>query len=183
MHDLPAYAYLAGYGTSGKFGCPNCAEHTSSKWLKKGRKYCYMGHRHWLPINHAFRRKKQPFYEDVEHRTAPEISSGTAVLAKLRGRTFILGKLNKKSNVATNPKKKKEKQKRKRSGEGESSNTRGGEGMSSEDSNKEKDPKNWWKKESIFFKLPYWEFLKLRHNLDVMHIEKKKFVIISLELY
>jgi hypothetical protein len=36
MHDLPAYAYLAGYGTSGKFGCPNCAEHTSSKWLKKG---------------------------------------------------------------------------------------------------------------------------------------------------
>ncbi|XP_071680471.1 uncharacterized protein [Lolium perenne] len=172
MHDLPAYAYLAGYGTSGKFGCPNCAEHTSSKWLKKGRKYCYMGHRHWLPINHAFRRKKQPFYEDVEHRTAPEISSGTAVLAKLRGRTFILGKLNKKSNVATNPKKKKEKQKRKRSGEGESSNTRGGEGMSSEDSNKEKDPKNWWKKESIFFKLPYWEFLKLRHNLDVIHIEK-----------
>jgi hypothetical protein len=36
MHDLPAYAYLAGYGTCGKFGCPNCAEHTSSKWLKKG---------------------------------------------------------------------------------------------------------------------------------------------------
>jgi hypothetical protein len=29
-----------------------------------------------------------------------------------------------------------------------------------------------WTKKSIFFKLPYWSTLKLRHNLDVMHIEK-----------
>lgn len=28
------------------------------------------------------------------------------------------------------------------------------------------------KKRSIFFKLPYWEHNKLRHNLDVMHLEK-----------
>ncbi|XP_075645873.1 uncharacterized protein LOC142617065 [Castanea sativa] len=29
-----------------------------------------------------------------------------------------------------------------------------------------------WKKRSIFFSLPYWENHMLRHNLDVMHIEK-----------
>ncbi|KAK9277062.1 hypothetical protein L1049_006601 [Liquidambar formosana] len=29
-----------------------------------------------------------------------------------------------------------------------------------------------WRKKSIFFQLPYWKTLKLRHNLDVMHIEK-----------
>ena len=29
-----------------------------------------------------------------------------------------------------------------------------------------------WKKISIFFTLPYWEDHVLRHNLDVMHIEK-----------
>jgi len=29
-----------------------------------------------------------------------------------------------------------------------------------------------WKKKSIFFQLPYWTALKIRHNLDVMHIEK-----------
>ncbi|XP_061358748.1 uncharacterized protein LOC133302941 [Gastrolobium bilobum] len=29
-----------------------------------------------------------------------------------------------------------------------------------------------WRKKSIFFELPYWRYLKLRHNLDVMHIEK-----------
>ena len=32
-----------------------------------------------------------------------------------------------------------------------------------------------WYKESIFFELPYWHRLKLRHNLDVMHIEKNFF--------
>ncbi|KAL3846276.1 hypothetical protein ACJIZ3_003679 [Penstemon smallii] len=29
-----------------------------------------------------------------------------------------------------------------------------------------------WKKRSIFFELPYWEKNLMRHNLDVMHIEK-----------
>lgn len=29
-----------------------------------------------------------------------------------------------------------------------------------------------WKKRSIFFELPYWKHNKLRHNLDMMHIEK-----------
>ncbi|CAA7025078.1 unnamed protein product [Microthlaspi erraticum] len=29
-----------------------------------------------------------------------------------------------------------------------------------------------WKKRSIFYTLPYWEELPVRHNLDVMHVEK-----------
>ncbi|XP_050222505.1 uncharacterized protein LOC126672594 [Mercurialis annua] len=29
-----------------------------------------------------------------------------------------------------------------------------------------------WKKRSIFFELPYWKFNLLRHNFDVMHVEK-----------
>ena len=32
-----------------------------------------------------------------------------------------------------------------------------------------------WKKRSIFFQLPYWATNKLRHNLDLMHIEKNFF--------
>jgi len=34
--------------------------------------------------------------------------------------------------------------------------------------------KRWhnWRKKSIFFQLPYWKKLLIRHNLDVMHIEK-----------
>ena len=33
-----------------------------------------------------------------------------------------------------------------------------------------------WKKKSIIFSLPHWEKHVLRHNLDVMHIEKKNVV-------
>jgi len=29
-----------------------------------------------------------------------------------------------------------------------------------------------WRKRSIFFQLPYWKYLLIRHNLDVMHIER-----------
>lgn len=29
-----------------------------------------------------------------------------------------------------------------------------------------------WTKRSIFFELAYWSSLKLRHNLNVMHLEK-----------
>ena len=33
-------------------------------------------------------------------------------------------------------------------------------------------PTSCWKKKSIFFKLEYWKYFYVRHNLDVMHIEK-----------
>ncbi|XP_057418342.1 uncharacterized protein LOC130712526 [Lotus japonicus] len=36
-------------------------------------------------------------------------------------------------------------------------------------------PKCGWKKKSIFFEVPYWESLHVRHFLDVMHIEKNVF--------
>ncbi|GLT54917.1 hypothetical protein SLA2020_280750 [Shorea laevis] len=29
-----------------------------------------------------------------------------------------------------------------------------------------------WKRESVFFTLPYWKYQLLRHNIDVMHTEK-----------
>ncbi|XP_058771635.1 uncharacterized protein LOC131645005 isoform X1 [Vicia villosa] len=35
--------------------------------------------------------------------------------------------------------------------------------------------KGGWKKKSIFFELPYWKSLYVRHFLDVMHIEKNVF--------
>ncbi|XP_052197234.1 uncharacterized protein LOC127804414 [Diospyros lotus] len=54
-----------------------------------------------------------------------------------------------------------------------------GKGMEVEDNRKRTRRKNieesgchQWRKKSIFFQLPYWEYNLLRHNLDVMHIEK-----------
>jgi len=37
---------------------------------------------------------------------------------------------------------------------------------------KDRSDKNIWKKKSIFFDLPYWCNLHVRHCLDVMHVEK-----------
>ncbi|BBN70198.1 transposable element gene [Prunus dulcis] len=34
-----------------------------------------------------------------------------------------------------------------------------------------------WTHKPMFFELPYWSKLKLRHNLDVMHVEKNVFDI------
>ena len=37
---------------------------------------------------------------------------------------------------------------------------------------KKGEPAIIWKRQSIWFKLPYWKGLKMHHNLDIMHIEK-----------
>ena len=29
-----------------------------------------------------------------------------------------------------------------------------------------------WAKKSVFFNLPYWPYLKIRHNIDIMHVVK-----------
>ncbi|KAK9053298.1 hypothetical protein SSX86_029931 [Deinandra increscens subsp. villosa] len=38
-------------------------------------------------------------------------------------------------------------------------------------------PKLNWSKKSIFFELPYWHKLLIRHNIDVMHVEKNVFMV------
>ena len=42
-----------------------------------------------------------------------------------------------------------------------------------------------WKKRSIFFGLPYWKSLYVRHFLDVMHIEKMylKVLLVRYSIY
>jgi len=83
----------------------------------------------------------------------------------LEGKEFVLGKkvpTTKQSNKDVEVESVK---KRKRSSGEKKNQTKGSSG-------KEKKPEDWLKKRSIFFKLPYWEHNKLRHNLDVMHLEK-----------
>jgi len=173
INDFPTLAYLYGWSTSGTYACPSCGPATKSFHLKNGKKMCYMGHRRWLPQNHIYRRQKNQFDGMVEVGLAPEIMSGTSILKMLEGRVFVLGKkdLTTKNTKGNNKGKKKGKQgdeshqksKRKR---GQKKQKDGNNGK------KEKNPEDWLKKRSIFFQLPYWEKNKLRHNLDVMHLEK-----------
>lgn len=145
INDFPAYAMLSGYSTKGYKACPVCAEDTESTRLENCKKECYMGHRRWLPDDHEYRGWTNNFNGLPETRCRPKRRTGAECLRVTRGLKIQFGKG--KKNIIS--------RKRKRSTQGPA----------------EPDFGNWRKK-SIFFELPYWEHLLLRHNLDVMHIEK-----------
>ncbi|XP_030946005.1 uncharacterized protein LOC115970519 [Quercus lobata] len=140
VHDFPAYADVSGWSTKGKFACPCCASKTDLKYLKNGRKFCYMGHRRWLGSDHEFRKEDTLFDGFTDMRVAPVPPVASDIIVDTE--TLLTRCLGKKCREKYN--------KRKR---GEANQC-------------------VWKKRSIFFTLPYWKDHKLRHNLDVMHIEK-----------
>ncbi|XP_077249194.1 uncharacterized protein LOC143888641 [Tasmannia lanceolata] len=174
ISDFPAYAMLSGWSTKGEKACPCCNVDTCSQWLTHGRKFCYMGHRRFLPEDHKFRANRNQFNGEQEWRSPPRRLYGSDVLKQLQGLKFTLGKGQKKKRQEKSPRKKKFPKKKSSTG--------------NKNSPKKKKlpkitlllgPKKWvkkknlpWKKKSIFFELPYWETLLLPHNLDVMHIER-----------
>lgn len=173
LNDFPALAYLYGWSTGGKYACPSCATLTKSFRLKKGGKFCYMGHRRWLPPDHKYRELGSQFDGTEEKEIAPKTLNGTSVLEMLQGRVFVFGKkvsiakmskrkIQAKKNTNDKGSNRKLKGKRKTCKEKSSDNPR----------KSKKKLEDWLKKRSIFFKLEYWECNKLRHNLDMMHIEK-----------
>nr|KYP38512.1 hypothetical protein KK1_040252 [Cajanus cajan] len=133
INDFPAYGNLSGWCTKGEFGCPYCNIHTQFRWLKNGKKYCYMGHRSFLRLGHKYQNDTKSFDGTTEFLLAPCPTTRSMVLNQVSDINFTLGRLSKKVFGVT---------------------------------------KNTWKKRSIFFTLPYWKNNLVRHNLDVMHIEK-----------
>ncbi|CAK8543900.1 unnamed protein product [Lathyrus sativus] len=133
ISDYPGYAMLSGWSTKGKFACACCNHNTESSYLKNSHKMCYMGHRVFLPMSHAWRLNKRSFNGKKELRSAPSLLKGTDILETLKDFQNEFGKTKKKKKDGP------------------------------------------WKKKSIFFELPYWAENTLRHNLDVMHIEKNIF--------
>ncbi|XP_024023057.1 uncharacterized protein LOC112092090 [Morus notabilis] len=106
-------------------------------------KICYMGHRRYLSPDHAWRSDLN-FDGSVETRMPPESKTGEELLLELSKLWVPMpGK-----DVAVR----------------EADMKKMSEAGYSNDSN--------WKRKSIFWELEYWSKLKLRHNLDVMHIEK-----------
>ncbi|XP_060674310.1 uncharacterized protein LOC132804260 [Ziziphus jujuba] len=80
IHDFPAYGTLSGWSTKGYKACPTCNEDTSSQALRS--KICYMGHRRYLSINHAWRNNRQ-YDGKPERRLVPRQFSGAEILQQL----------------------------------------------------------------------------------------------------
>ncbi|XP_021838978.2 uncharacterized protein [Spinacia oleracea] len=142
INDFPAYGNLSGWPTKGKRACPYCNVDTCCMYLKGSKKQCYMRYRCLLEENHELRQNKKAFDGKVELAPPPRSWTGSELLEQMKDVDVIFGK---------HPETKKLNQLNKRK-----------RGV-------EKVP---WKKISSFFRLEYWEHHPVRHNLDVMHIEK-----------
>ncbi|XP_022567057.1 uncharacterized protein LOC106442064 isoform X1 [Brassica napus] len=164
ISDLPAFGNLAGCKVKGKMGCPLCGKNTESMWLKFSRKHVYMGHRKGLPPTHSFRGKKKWFDGKVEQGRRGRILTGRDISQNLRNFHNDFGNFKRSAS-------------KRKMMQGSTDLGSDIEGMSSESDEEEEvlvdeDELSRWKKRSIFFKLPYWEELPVRHNLDVMHVER-----------
>jgi hypothetical protein len=84
INDFPAYADLSGWSTKGTLACPCCMHSTGSTWLTYGRKFCYMGHRRWLPTNHKWRQNARSFDGKQELGAAPVVPDGDEILRQLQ---------------------------------------------------------------------------------------------------
>ncbi|XP_048596428.1 uncharacterized protein LOC106359135 [Brassica napus] len=166
ISDFPAYGNLAGCKVKGKMGCPLCGKKTDSMWLKFSRKHVYMCHRKGLPPTHSFRGKKKWFDGKTEQGRRGRILSGRDISQHLRNFKNEFG--NFKGSAS--------KRKRLQCSDNLGSDSEALSSESEEEEDEEvqvdEDELSRWKKRSIFFKLPYWEELPVRHNLDVMHVER-----------
>ncbi|XP_013679651.1 uncharacterized protein LOC106384195 [Brassica napus] len=151
--DYPGLGTLAGCKLKGKQPCNVCGNGTPHRWLKFSRKHVYMENRKRLRPSHPYRRRKGWFDNTVEVGTAKRIQSGCDIFDSLKDFKNDFGK----------PLPKKSKRKRIEGGEDDV--------LSADDC--EEDDDLWrWKKKSIFFDLPYWKDMLVRHNIDVMHVKK-----------
>ncbi|XP_042387612.1 uncharacterized protein LOC121979689 [Zingiber officinale] len=158
INDFPAYGNLSGCTTHGYYACPIYGEDTYAKHLQNGKKMSFAGHRQFLPRFHPYRRQIKEFNGMEELGEAGRPLSRIKLFDKLSDitcefgkKTSVKGKIRKKAkeNIV-------------------------------EDIEEEKyvgatNFSKCWKKKSIFFNLPYWKYLHVRHCLDVMHIEKNVF--------
>ncbi|XP_010424636.1 PREDICTED: uncharacterized protein LOC104709773 [Camelina sativa] len=147
ISDFPGLGNLSGWNIYTTSACPSCNFDGTGQRLRHGKKNCFQGHRRFLPQDHDFRQNITNFDGYIETRSPPVTLTGSTIVHQLEQVNVTLGKKHGLVGVGG---------KRDRSHVGRSSTQQ-------------------WKKRSIFFVLPYWEFIMLRHNLDVMHIDKNVF--------
>ncbi|XP_057748109.1 uncharacterized protein LOC130967309 [Arachis stenosperma] len=142
ISDFPGLGNLSGWNTYGGRACPTCNLDAETNRLTFSQKWCFMGHWRFLSQGHRYRQDRFRFDGKVEDRGPPVKLSGEDIMRQLENVHVILGKVQTTAG------------KRAR-----------GQHVALQD-------ESLWKKKSILFELPYWKYNLLRHNLDVMHIEK-----------
>ncbi|KAL4581922.1 hypothetical protein LXL04_006456 [Taraxacum kok-saghyz] len=145
ISDFPAYAMLSGWSTQGYLACPYCSDKSGSSRLEKGRKTC------WFDCHRKYLRKGHPFKNDKVNFKKNQTVKEEIPVPYPTGDEIWETVQNFSTVYDGTP-------------YGPNYVKPQGFGVSH----------NWVKK-SIFWELPYWRHLLIRHNLDVMHIEKNVF--------
>jgi hypothetical protein len=112
INDFLAYADLSGWPTRGVKVCPCYMHSTRFRWLKHNYKYCFIGHRQYLSMDHLWRLNKRTFDSNQKLECALDVLGGDEILRHLEGMVFgdeNAGKSKPDGKSKTNGKKKKEK--------------------------------------------------------------------------
>ncbi|XP_020209291.1 uncharacterized protein LOC109794234 [Cajanus cajan] len=144
ISDFPGLGTLSGWNTYTGLACPSCNFDSVPCRLPYSKKWCFMGHHRFLGKRHRFRLNRVRFNGEQELRSPPKTLSSSEILDQVQNINTTFGRVPEK--------------------QGTGKRTRGGQRAQSSTQQ--------WKKKSIFFELPYWKDNSLRHNLDMMHIEK-----------
>ncbi|XP_039845666.1 uncharacterized protein LOC120705427, partial [Panicum virgatum] len=92
INDWPALSNLSGHSNKGYKACTHCLDDTDNIWLTHCKKVVYMGHRRFLPIRHAVRKKGKHFKGQADHRTKPMHRSGKDVFNMVKDLEVVFGK-------------------------------------------------------------------------------------------
>ncbi|KAL6194422.1 hypothetical protein ACLB2K_035506 [Fragaria x ananassa] len=139
-----------------------------------------MCNRRFLERDHPYRYNKTWFDGTEEHRVRRRKMTGSVVFQVVKNIKNEWGKMvgscirkkKKKVGSSNNRKRRRNGGKKSSANEMDADSCENSDDDGDDDSDDPLKPSKRWKKKSIFFELPYWEILLLRHNLDMMHIEK-----------
>jgi len=111
ISDFPAYGLISSLCCKGYKGCPCCGPATEARMAKtgdlqpdrrcRGSKMVYGGIQRYLPRHHPYQRNKR-FNDQVEHRSAPQIMSGSDIIKFAAWRQSYLD-LGGKENAKADP--------------------------------------------------------------------------------
>jgi hypothetical protein len=99
INDFPVYGDVSGWSTKGRFACPCCMGNTKSKWLKYRNKFCYMGHRRFLPMDHRWRKEARSFDGTQELDHPPPMPTGDEIWRQVQGIDSVVEAIRKRLNV------------------------------------------------------------------------------------
>jgi len=83
INDFPAYVDLSGWPNRGVKACPCYMHSTRSKYLKNGKKFCYMGHRRYLSPEHLWQLNRRAFDSTEQLEFSPNEPCEDEILQQL----------------------------------------------------------------------------------------------------